>query len=277
MTEQAQPGSGGAPGRMSRFDTSVPHPARIYDYWLGGKDNFAADREAAEQILAVAPFMRENSRANRLFLATAVHYLVQAGIRQFLDIGTGLPAANNTHQVAQQAAPDARIVYVDNDPVVLSHAQALLTSTPEGRCDYLDADARDPGRILAAAARTLDFGQPVAVMMLAILHFIPDDDHPYAIAARLMEAAASGSYLALTHAASDIRSDAIAAAVRGYNATASTQISARSYSEVAGFFDGLELVPPGVVPLGEWTPGTPAAGVSPGTRLPSYAGLAHKP
>ncbi len=275
--EQAQPGSREAPRRISGLDTSVPHPARIYDYWLGGKDNFAADREAAEQILAVMPFMRELSRANRLFLATAVHYLVQAGIRQFLDIGTGLPAANNTHEVAQQAAPDARIVYVDNDPIVLSHAQVLLTSTPEGQCDYLDADARDPERILTGAARTLDFGQPVAIMMLAILHFIPDDDHPHAIAARLMEAVLSGSYLALTHAASDIRSDAIAAAARGYNANSSAAISARPRSAIVRFFHGLELVPPGVVPVGEWIPGTPADTLSAGTPLPSYAGLARKP
>jgi S-adenosyl methyltransferase len=260
------------------FDARVAHPARVYDYWLGGKDNFEADRVAGEATIAAYPAIRASARANRAFLARSVRFLAgEVGIRQFLDIGTGLPAANNTHEVAQRAAPDARIVYVDNDPVVLSHAQALLTSTPEGRCDYLDADARDTERILAEAARTLDFGQPVAVMMLAVLHFIPDDDHPSAIAARLMEAVPSGSYLALTHAASDIRSDAIAAAARVYNARSSAPISARSHSAVAGFFHGLDLVPPGVVPLGEWTPGAPAVGVSAGTPLPQYAGLARKP
>jgi hypothetical protein len=277
VREQAQPGSFEASGRIRGFDPSIPHPARIYDYWLGGKDHFPADREAAEQILAVMPFMRELSRANRLFLATAVRYLVQAGVRQFLDIGTGLPAANNTHEVAQRAAPDARIVYVDNDPIVLSHARALLTSTPEGRCDYLDADARDPEWILAEAARTLDFGQPVAVMMLAVLHFIPDDDRPYSIAGRFMAAVPSGSYLALTHAASDIRSDAIAAASDDYNASSPASITARSHQAVARFFNGLELVPPGVVPLGEWTPGKPAGAFSADSALPSYAGLARKP
>ena len=193
-------------------DTSKPHSARVLDYWLGGKDHFAADREAAEQILAVMPFMRDVSRMNRRFLATVVRYLTDAGVRQFLDIGTGLPTADNTHEVAQRAAPDARVVYVDNDPIVLSHAQALLTSTREGRCDYLQCDARDVDAILAGAARTLDFSQPVGITMLSVLHFIPAADDPYRIVARLLDAVPAGSYLAITHAASDIAADAISAA-----------------------------------------------------------------
>ena len=179
--------------------------------------------------------------------------------------------------MAQRAAPDARIVYVDNDPIVLAHARALLTSTPEGRCDYLDADARDPETILAEAGRTLDFAQPVAVMMLAILHFIPDNDRPYTITGRFMQAVPPGSYLAVTHAASDIRSEAIAAASGGYNASSPASITARPHSAVARFFDGLDLVPPGVVPLGDWAPGRPAGAFSADSALPSYAGLACKP
>ena len=181
-----------APGpRALGFDTSVAHPARIWDYFLGGKDNFAADRVAAEGVLEVMPGMAMVARAGRAFLAAAVHYLAtERGISQFLDIGTGLPTANNTHEVAQRANEQARIVYVDNDPIVLSHARALLTSGPDGETAYVDADIRDTDRILAEAARTLDFSQPVAVMLLAVLHFVPDADDPYKITARLMDAAA---------------------------------------------------------------------------------------
>jgi len=277
VTGQPRPESDEAPDPIHGIDTTTAHPARIYDYWLGGENNFAADRDAAERILAVMPFMRELSRANRLFLASAVRYLVQSGIRQFLDIGSGLPAANSTHEVAQRVAPDARIVYVDNDPMVLAHAKALLASTAEGRCDYLDADARDPEVILGEAARTLDFGQPVAVMMLTTLHFISDADHPYAITARLMEAVPPGSYLAVTHAASDIRPDVAAEGARAYNASSSAPVSARPRDAVIRFFDGLDLVPPGVVPLDQWAPGAPADARREQSSLPSFAALARKP
>jgi hypothetical protein len=267
-----------AAGGISGFDASIPHPARIYDYWLGGKDNFAADRAAAEQIHAVMPFMRELSRANRRFLVNAVTYLVRAGIRQFLDIGTGLPAANSIHEVAQAIAPETRVVYVDNDPIVLAHAQALLTSAPQGRCDYIEADARDWGRILTVAAGTLDFGQPVAVMMLAVLHFIPDSDDPRGIARRYVSAVPSGSYLAVSHAARDIQPEAVAAGERKYNASASAAVTARPRQAVTAFFDGLDLVSPGVVPVAEWAVGEPRPAPWPGTPpLPSYAGLARKP
>ena len=190
--------SGIFPGskQSAEIDTTVAHPARVYDYWLGGKDNFAADREAAERVLAVAPGLRFRVKANRAFLARAVRFLAtDCGIRQFLDIGTGIPPANNTHEVAQAAAPASRIVYVDNDPIVLAHARALLTSTPEGATAYLEADLREPDGILAAARQTLDFRQPVALMLVGILHLIQDAEEPYQIVSHLMDALPSGSYL----------------------------------------------------------------------------------
>src|SRR5215472_9616191 len=190
------------------IDTTQPHTARMYDYFLGGKNNFAVDRETAEKILKSWGTVRTATRENRAFLGRAVRYLVaEAGIRQFLDIGTGLPTANNTHEVAQDVAPSSRIVYVDNDPVVLAHARALLTSMPEGSTNYIDADLRDTGTILREAAATLDFTKPIAVMLMAILQHLDDDDDPYAVVASLMAAAPSGSYLAMTHPASDIAAE----------------------------------------------------------------------
>src|SRR5215469_115957 len=191
-------------GGRRGFDARVAHPARVYDYWLGGKDNFEADRIAGEATIAAYPAIRASARANRAFLARSVRYLAEAGVRQFLDLGTGLPTANNTHEVAQSVVPDSRIVYVDNDPLVLSHARALLTSSPEGVTAYLDADLRDTDRILKLATDTLDFTQPVAIMLLAILHYIPDLDEAQRIMARLVSAMPSGSYLTISHAASDI-------------------------------------------------------------------------
>jgi S-adenosyl methyltransferase len=253
----------------------VAHPARIYDYWLGGKDNFAADRRAAEEVLDVMPGMAQVARGVRVFLATVVHYLAaDLGIRQFLDIGTGLPTANNTHEVAQRTAPEARIVYVDNDPIVLSHARALLTSSRSGRCAYIDADARDAEKILAEASGTLDFSQPVAVMMLGLLHFIPDSDDPYSLIRRYLDALPADSYLAISHASSDIEVLTQAAAARSYNAHSATTITLRSRAEVTRFFAGLDLVPPGVTPLGQWAPGTPVTASGP---LPTYTALARKP
>jgi hypothetical protein len=198
-TEPGQEAAGETQPHGVSFDASVAHPARIYNYWLGGKDNFAADRRAAQEVLDVMPLIAQVARSNRLFLSTAVHYLVsEAGIRQFLDIGTGLPTENNTHEVAQRVAPESRIVYVDNDPIVLSHARALLTSDPRGQCTYVDADAREVEKILGEAAGVLDFSQPVAVMMLGLLHFIPDADDPYGLTRRYMDAVRPGSYLAAT-------------------------------------------------------------------------------
>src|ERR1700728_316952 len=191
------------------FDTSVAHIARVYDYWLGGKDNFAADRAAAEQAIAAYPDIVFSVRANRAFLARAVRYMVgEAGIRQFLDIGTGIPATSNTHEVAQSVAPESRVAYVDNDPVVLAHARALLTSGPHGVTSYLDADLRDTGRVLSVAAETLDFSRPVAVMLMAILQHVDEAEDPYGVVATLLAALPPGSYLTLSHPGSDIDAEA---------------------------------------------------------------------
>jgi S-adenosyl methyltransferase len=250
------------------FDTSVAHPARVYDYWLGGTDNFPADREAAERVLAVTPGLRFRVRANRAFLARAVRYLAgEAGIRQFLDIGTGIPSANNTHEVAQAAAPDARVVYADHDPIVLAHARALLTSTDEGVTAYVDADLRDTRAILDAAAQTLDLNQPTAIMLLGVLHLIGDSEDPYAIVARLVGAVPSGSYLAISHPAIDIHA-AQAEAQRRYNERVSTPQTLRTHEQVSRFFDGLDLVPPGVVYVHTWRP-------DPGDDVPDDATSAH--
>jgi S-adenosyl methyltransferase len=238
-----------------QIDTTTPHSARMYNYWLGGKDNFAVDREAAEQAIAANPGIVTDVQANRRFLARAVRCLAEDGVRQFLDIGTGLPTANNTHEVAQSVSPGARIVYVDNDPIVLAHARALLTSTPEGSTAYLDADLRDTGKILDAAADTLDFSRPVAVMLLIVLHLIPDSDDPYGIVARLMAAMPPGSCLALSHPASDIHSAAMAEMVRRINERfPAAPATLRSRAAITRFFNGLEILDPGVVQPHRWRP-----------------------
>jgi S-adenosyl methyltransferase len=248
-------------GQSVEIDTSVAHPARVYDYWLGGKDNFAADREAAERVLAVTPGLRERVRANRDFLARVVRYLAgPAGIHQFLDLGTGIPSANNTHEVAQSANPSARIVYVDNDPIVLTHARALLTSTRPGSTDYIQADLRDPELILAEARRTLDFEQPVAVMLLGVLHLVADDEDPWGIVDRIMSAVPAGSYLAISHPALEIHPGQ-AEAQRRYNERVSTPQTLRTHDDVARFFAHLELVEPGLVQVHQWRPDQDAADV----------------
>ena len=262
-------------GKNVPFDTSVPHIARVYDYWLGGKDNFEADRAAAEQVIATFPDVLISVRAQRAFLGRAVHYLVaEAGIRQFLDIGTGLPAGNNTHEVAQRLAPESRVVYVDNDPIVLLHAQALLTSSPEGATSYIDADLRDTGKILAEAAGVLDFSQPVAVMLLGVLHCIPDEDDPAALVARLIAAVPPGSYVVIAHPASDV-AEQVSRSMGDYNKQAAAPLTARSHAEVSRFFTGLDLVEPGVVQLHRWRPGT--ADVGDGRELANYGGMGRKP
>jgi hypothetical protein len=262
-------------GPAVEIDSSVAHPARVYDYWLGGKDNFAADREAAERVLAVTPGLRERVRAGRAFLVRSVRFLAaEAGIRQFLDVGTGIPAANNTHEVAQSAAPDARVVYVDNDPIVLAHARALLSSSAEGATQYIDSDVRKPDAILAAAAQTLDFSQPIALMLLGIMHLIADDEQPYKVVGDLMAALPSGSYLVLSHPALDINPDQ-AEAQKRYNERVSTPQTLRTREQVAPFFDGLELVPPGLTYVHAWRP-------DPGDIVPpdgksAHGGVARKP
>ena len=259
---------------MPDFDTSVPHIARVYDYWLGGKDNFAADRELGERTLQAYPNLVFSVRANRAFLARAVRFLAaEAGIGQFLDIGTGIPTANNTHQVAQRVVPPARIVYVDNDPIVLSHAQALLKSSPPGVCAYLDADLRDPAGILAQAAGTLDFGQPVAVMLMAVMHFVGDDDEAAAIIRTLTAACAPGSFVAISHVASDIDTEQQTELVRRLNQSVAEKATMRDRVGVTRLFDGLELVEPGVVPVSKWRPDSDLEAASP-TGL--WGGVARK-
>jgi trans-aconitate methyltransferase len=260
---------------MPDFDTSVPHIARVYDYWLGGTDNFPADRAMGERTLQAYPNLALSVRANRAFLARAVRYLAgRAGIRQFLDIGTGIPTANNTHEVAQRVAPQSRIVYVDHDPVVLAHARELLTSTPQGASAYLDGDLRDPDAILAAAAETLDFGQPVAVMLIAVMHFVGDEAEAGAIVQRLMGACAPGSFLTITHAASDIDAEQMAEMVRRLNETTAEKTTLRDRAGVTRLFDGLELAEPGVIRAAEWRPDTAAEAASPAAL---WGGVARKP
>lgn len=262
----------GGEREMPGFDVTVASSARVWNYWVGGKDNFAADREAGDHILEAMPTLRMIAQMSRRFLIDAVYDLAaKQGIRQFLDIGTGLPTADNTHDVAQRAAPDARIVYADYDPVVLTHARALLTSTPEGKTDYFQADVRDPEVILSGARRTLDFSEPVAVILVFVMHFIPDAEGPYDIVRRLMEPMPSGSYLVIAHAASDIAADFMAAGADAYNDRVSAQITPRDHAGVSRFFDGLELVGPGVVPLAEWF------GASGDRGLQAYCGVGRKP
>jgi hypothetical protein len=256
------------------FDTAVAHQARIYNYWLGGKDNYAADRKAAEEAVAAYPGVATGARANRQFLARAVSHLAgEAGIGQFLDIGTGIPAANNTHEVAQSVSPGSRIVYVDHDPIVLAYARALMAGDDEGLIDYLDADLRHTRSILEQASRTLDFSQPVAIMLIAILHAIGDDDDPYGIVATLLDAVPSGSYLVLSHGASDIDAEQMAEVARRINRASHQQFTPRSQAEVTRFFDGLELLEPGVVRVEAWRP---VPGVEAVDRSAMWGGVAVK-
>jgi SAM-dependent methyltransferase len=267
--QPARPGPG--PDRAG-FDPTVPHPARVYNYWLGGKDHYPADRTAAKQVAGHRPQVVAGARANRAFLGRAVGYLAaEAGISQFLDIGTGLPAPGATHEAAQAHVPGSRVVYVDNDPLVLVHARALLTATPPGVCEYIGADLRDPAAILAQAAATLDFTQPAAVLLLAVLHFIPDTDNPAGIVAALAAALAPGSYLVISHLTPDFAPRPVAAGVAAYNATVPTTITARTHTQITALFAGLPLVPPGVVPVTEWRP---AAGLPHRHTADLYAGMA---
>jgi hypothetical protein len=264
------PGDGHEPPDI---DISVAHQARVYDYLLGGKDNFAADRAVGDKMREVQPNSAVGVRANRAFLGRAVRFLAaEAGIRQFLDIGTGIPSANNTHEVAQGVAPESRIVYVDNDPIVLAHARALLTSAPQGQTAYLDADANDPDTILARAAETLDFTQPVAIMLLLILQVIKD---PYALTSGLLRAVVPGSYLTISIPASDIQPEAGAEATRSLNESLpGVTMTFRSHAEAIRFFDDLELQEPGVVPVNYWRPGP--GGPDPVAATPAYGAIGRK-
>jgi len=243
------------PEHRPDFDAAVARAARVYNFWLDGRDHFAADREAAVRVIERRPQVVAAARANRLFLGRVVRHCVQRhGVTQFLDIGAGLPAPDNTHVLAQRIDPRSRIVYVDHDPVVTSHAQALLASTEEGSCDYVRADLRDPEYILREAARTLDVTQPVAVLLLAALHFVPDGDDPAGLAAALMHDLAPGSLIAISHLTADFAPEAVGGGVEAYNELVPTPVFARSHAEVTGLFAGLPMIAPGVVPISEWRP-----------------------
>ncbi len=253
-------------------DTSVAHPARIYNYLLGGKDNFPADRQAAEKAIDTYPGTVYLARANRAFLGRVVRYLAdEAGITQFLDIGTGIPSAGSTHEVAADAAPGSRVVYVDYDPVVLAHSRELLAGSPAGTTDFIEADLRDTGAILARAAGTLDFSRPVAVLLLAILHAIGDEDDPHAIVATLMGALPAGSQLAISHIASDLQPE-MTEVRQKVNESSFQQYTWRSQAEVSRFFGGLELAAPGLVPVEQWRPAS-----EPAAATPTWSGVGRKP
>lgn len=251
-------GSGDAQA-LRDIDASVPHSARIWNYWLGGKDNFAADREAGDEFLAVYPGQRDKARAVRHFLARVVRYLVvDEGVRQFLDVGTGLPTADNTHEVAQRFAPESRIVYVDNDPLVLAHARILLSSSPEGETNYIDADLHDPEHILAEAAATLDLTRPVALLLIGVLGHVADHDQARDIVRRLLAGLAPGSFLVQCDG-TDTDRDYVAALER-YRDSGGVPYNVRSPAEIESFFEGLEVVEPGVVQVTRWRPDANAFG-----------------
>ncbi len=246
-------------GRDSaRLDVSVPHPARVYDYWLGGKDNFAADRKVAEAAMAATPGVVVGARANRAFLARAVRYVAEQGVTQFLDIGTGIPAAGNSHEVAQAVNPAARVVYVDNDPIVMAHARALLRGSREGRTAFVEADLRDPASILdhPDTLATLDFSRPIGVIIVGTLMHIRDEDDPWGAVKQFTDATCPGSYLAITHLTADFEPEKMAALARSYN-SGPLLFTNRTREQVARFFEGFELVEPGMVWPPMWRPEGP--------------------
>jgi hypothetical protein len=275
--DQAEPGQPPVDLQLDR-----PHPARVYDFLLGGKDNFAADRAAAEAGMRANPNSLIPPRENRAFLRRAVRYLAEeAQIGQFLDIGTGIPTSPNVHEIAQDVDPQARIVYVDNDPIVLAHARALLTTGPAGKTAYIDADLRDVHGILNSPElrKTLDLSQPVGLLLIAVMHFLPDSEDPWGLAARLLDALPSGSYLALSHLTGDFDPAAWEGVAAVYRRSGVT-MRVRSHAEVERFFAGLELAEPGVVSLPAWRPDQVDVG-QPGqptdAEVSVYGGVGRKP
>jgi O-methyltransferase involved in polyketide biosynthesis len=258
-----------APG----IDTSRPHPARVYDWWLGGKDNYPVDEALARKILEVDPTVVRGARANRRFMHRAVRTAAEAGVRQFLDIGTGIPTEPNLHQVAQEIAPESKVVYADNDPIVLRHAQALLHSTPEGTTNYVHADVRDPDTILRSAAETLDFSEPVALSLVALTHYLDDD--AYGLLKRYVAELAPGSFVILSQVTPDLSPDAIEKAAEQFRRNG-TPFFPRSLAEFSRFFDGLELLGPGVIPVSGWRPGPEDVAAQAEGIVPVYAGVARK-
>jgi hypothetical protein len=277
--------SGGPPADdpaafVPNVDTSKPHPARMYDYYIGGKNHFAADRALADKALASWPAGRIGLRENRAFLGRAVRYLAaEAGIRQFLDLGSGLPATNNVHEVAQAVAPSSRVVYVDNDPLVLAHARALLTpASAEGRTAYVQADIRQPADILSSPVvrSVLDFDRPIALMLVAVLHFLPDEDKPCGVVGSLLSALPPGSYLAASHITLEHDPVGVGGGQRAYN-DAGISMNGRDADDFAALaFGGLEMVPPGVVLVSEWRPDSPGP-LPTAAEVSCYGGVARKP
>ncbi|MFF7187567.1 SAM-dependent methyltransferase [Streptomyces sp. NPDC008222] len=257
----------------TRIDTSKPHPARVYDWWLGGKDNYPVDEELGQKILAADPTVRRGARANRRFMHRATRTLAQAGVRQFLDIGTGIPTEPNLHQIAQGVASEARVVYADNDPIVLRHAEALLHGTTEGTTDYVHADVRDPDAILALAARSLDLGQPVALSLVALTHYLDDDVHD--LLRRYLEALAPGSHLVVSQVTPDLNREAVERAA-GLFRQSGTAFHPRPLAEFSRFFEGLELLGPGVIPVSGWRPDPEDVAAQAEGIVPVYAGVARK-
>ncbi len=276
MSDQAWMDSPSERAPAPEIDTTVAHEARVYDYWLGGKDNFEADRALGDAMIHAIPSLPAMARENRAFLGRAVRYLVsEAGIRQFLDIGTGIPTAGNVHEIAQQVAPESRVLYVDHDPIVLAHARALMTSTPEGRTEFIMADLREPKSITSAPelARTLDMDKPVALMLVAILMYFHDNEGVYDWVSTLVDSLPPGSYVAITHPTADFDAASMAGAVAAATQAGITLVP-RSKSEVERFFDGLEFVEPGVVPVMDWHPDRP---VDDPNAAWYWAGIARKP
>ncbi|WP_406080727.1 SAM-dependent methyltransferase [Micromonospora sp. NBC_00858] len=280
MTTDAPGATAGVPS--DRIDTSVPHPARRYNYWLGGKDNFEADRESGDAMAASFPTIRISALENRRFLGRAVGYLArEAGIRQFLDIGTGIPTADNTHEVAQGIAPESRVVYVDNDPIVLAHARALLTSSADGATAYIDADLRVPERILThpELLRTIDLSRPVGLMLVAVLHFVPDGDDPYALVRRLLDALPAGSYLAASHATHEYLPPQVAEEARAAAKGGGPHglINLRTRAEFTGFFTDLDVVEPGITSVAEWRAESEPQPRPSATEVSMYGAVARLP
>ncbi|MEU5098458.1 SAM-dependent methyltransferase [Streptomyces sp. NPDC020996] len=266
----------GSDATAVQIDTSRPHPARVYDWWLGGKDNYPVDEELARRILASDGTAVRGARANRRFMHRAVRTAAEAGVRQFLDIGTGIPTEPNLHQVAQAAAPEARVVYADNDPIVLRHAQALLQSTPEGSTDYIHADVRDPGTILRLAGESLDFDRPVALSLVALTHYLGDaEDDVYGLVKRYVDVLAPGSHLILSQVTQDLSPDGVAKAAELFRRSG-TPFYPRTLPEFSRFFDGLELLGPGVIPVYGWRPDPEDVTAQAEGVVPVYAGVARK-
>jgi predicted transcriptional regulator/O-methyltransferase involved in polyketide biosynthesis len=258
------------------INPALAHSARVWDYWLGGKDNYPADRQAGDQILSIVPELEGSVRQSRYFLARAVRYLAGSqGVTQFLDIGAGLPAVDSTHEIAQRVDPRSRVVYADSDPLVTAYARALLTSGPEGACGHIRADLRDPDDIVAGAARTLDFTRPVAILMLGVLNFVTDTGEATAIVRRLAGIVPAGSYLVICHPTAEVRAEAMTRAVRLWNEQGSAPVTLRTPVELAGFFDGLDLAGPGVVSCPRWQPDI--TGLAEMPDVPHFCGVARKP